>query len=158
MDEDIKALQDEEVEVLQSIYEGDEAFTVVKDKDQKHFQYKYGEDGTSKSFVLDIGWTDDYPNVCPTLSMDTFYNQHVIPSVKEEILEKVKAEAEQYLGMSMTYSLFEFVKEHLDELLNDQPDVIQEVTERVESVAIKDPEEGDHFNNISLRRYSVAVS
>ena len=30
----------------------------------------------------------------------------------------------QYLGMSMTFTIFEFVKENLDKLLQDQPDVI----------------------------------
>lgn len=31
-------------------------------------------------------------------------------------------EAEQYLGMSMTYSLFEYVKEKFDELIAEQPE------------------------------------
>lgn len=33
----------------------------------------------------------------------------------------MKEEAEQYLGMSMTYSLFEFVKEKFEELIKEQP-------------------------------------
>jgi hypothetical protein len=36
----------------------------------------------------------------------------------------VAGEAEQYLGMSMTYSLFEYVKENMDNLLEEQPDQI----------------------------------
>ena len=38
--------------------------------------------------------------------------------------QAVAVEAEQYLGMSMTYSLFEYVKENMDSLLEEQPDQI----------------------------------
>lgn len=48
--------------------------------------------------------------------------------MKEKICELVSSEAEQYLGMSMTYSLFEFVKERFEELIQDQP---EEIVERV---------------------------
>ena len=40
------------------------------------------------------------------------------------ILQAVAVEAEQFLGMSMTYSLFEYVKENMDNLLEEQPDQI----------------------------------
>jgi len=49
--EEVAALQSEELEVLNSIYEGDNAFTVLADN---HFQYKFGEDGDKKSFLLDV--------------------------------------------------------------------------------------------------------
>ena len=39
-------------------------------------------------------------------------------------LQAAIEEATQYLGMSMTFTIFEFVKENLDKLLQDQPDVI----------------------------------
>lgn len=48
--------------------------------------------------------------------------------MKEKICKLVSCEAEQYLGMSMTYSLFEFVKERFEELIQDQP---EELAERV---------------------------
>lgn len=37
-------------------------------------------------------------------------------------MDLVKTEADQYLGMSMTYSLFEFLKEKFEELMQEQPD------------------------------------
>lgn len=50
-------------------------------------------------------------------------------SLKEKICKLVSTEAEQYLGMSMTYSLFEFVKEKFDELIQDQPEeILEQVT------------------------------
>merc|ERR1712020_872189 len=53
------------------------------------------------------------------------YNKHIIPSVKEEILEFAKTEGEQYLGMPMTYTIIEQVKENLENLLKDQPEHIE---------------------------------
>jgi hypothetical protein len=50
-DEDIQVLQSEELEVLKSIYEGDQAFSAMSDT---HFQYKFGDDGDKKSFLLDV--------------------------------------------------------------------------------------------------------
>lgn len=43
-------------------------------------------------------------------------------SLKNKIIDIVTSEAEQYLGMSMTYSLFEFVKEEFEKLIEQQPE------------------------------------
>ena len=43
--------QEEELEVLKSIYEGDECYT---NPDKLKHRYKFGEDSTSRSFIL--GW------------------------------------------------------------------------------------------------------
>lgn len=40
------------------------------------------------------------------------------------------AEAEQFLGMSMTYSLFEIIKEKFDEVIVEQPDTLESYTEK----------------------------
>ena len=79
-----------------SIYDGDDLFTVIE---KKKFQYKLGEDGTAKSFILEITWTDEYPEVLPNISLDAFYNKHIIPSVKEQILEYAKSEGNYGLIM-----------------------------------------------------------
>ncbi|KAJ8985054.1 hypothetical protein NQ317_016969 [Molorchus minor] len=113
-------LQEEEREVLSSIYDGDESFKQIS---PSVFQYKYGETDTARSFLLEIKWGEKYPNELPLISMETFYNKHVMPSLKEKIVNVVLSEAEQYLGMSMTYSLFEFVKEKFDELIEEQPEI-----------------------------------
>lgn len=46
--------------------------------------------------------------------------------MKNKISKLVSAEADQYLGMSMTYSLFEFVKERFEELIQDLPEEVIE--------------------------------
>ena len=52
-------------------------------------------------------------------------------------------EAEQYLGMSMTYSLFEWVRESLDTLLTSQPETLQTVCEDLESKLSVDTNQDD---------------
>ena len=41
----------------------------------------------------------------------------------------MSTEAEQYLGMSMTYSLFEYAKENLETLLVNQPEAVEVVSD-----------------------------
>ena len=155
--EEIKALQDEEFEVLESIYEGDDAFSIQDKAKKNHFQYKFGEDGSGKSFVLDLRWGEQYPEVMPEISMETFYNRHLKPEVKEKIDLAVREEAEPLLGMSMTYTLFEFVKGELDSLLEDQPEVIQEIVEAVEKVKIEDDISCKPFRNMYVPPYESFV-
>jgi hypothetical protein len=61
-------------------------------------------------------------------------------------LNSISEEAEQFLGMSMTYSLFEWVRESLDTLLENQPESLQIVCDEVDKLSVKDsseePEEG----------------
>ncbi|KAK9504345.1 hypothetical protein O3M35_010700 [Rhynocoris fuscipes] len=109
-------LQEEEREVILSIYEGDPAFNQLS---PITFQYKYGNEEGPKSFLLEISWGDNYPNEKPKINMDTFYNKHIADSAKKRICEKLLEEAEQYLGGAMTYSLIEYVKEKFDELTAD---------------------------------------
>jgi hypothetical protein len=59
--------------------------------------------------------------------------------VKERVVSEVNMEAEQYLGTAMTYTLFEFVKEKLEELLAGQPEsFISDVTDSVDRITISD--------------------
>merc|ERR1711862_233262 len=60
-----------------------------------------------------------------------------IPSVKSKISDFVKTEGEMYLGMSMTFTIFEQVKENIEDLLADQPDqieIVNEVSDKLEDV------------------------
>lgn len=46
--------------------------------------------------------------------------------MKNKIVEVLNAEAEQWLGCGMTYTLFECLKERVDELMENQPTGCQE--------------------------------
>lgn len=114
-----KELQEEEIEVLQSIYEGDACF---KEVDSTTFQYKYGEDGDYKAFNVELLWGENYPMEAPTINLDTFYNKHIINSVKEKVKTGLLEQVEDLLECAMTFTLFEWVKENLEDLTAGQPD------------------------------------
>ncbi|XP_037958751.1 RWD domain-containing protein 4 [Teleopsis dalmanni] len=111
--------QAEEREALQSIYEGDNAF---KELDKATYQYKYGEDNDYKSFLVEIKWGENYPNELPEINMDTFYNRTLVSTVKEKIKAALLQEGELWIGCGMTYTLFECLKERIEELTADQPE------------------------------------
>ncbi|KAG8224150.1 hypothetical protein J437_LFUL005484 [Ladona fulva] len=134
-------LQSEEREVLLSIYDGDTAF---KELSENKYQYKYGEEGDPKSFLLEISWGETYPMDKPIVNMDTFYNKHLVQDVKQHVANSVVKEAEQFLGEAMTYTLFEWVKEHAEELLSAQPEsptATSSITDAVSSISISDSTE-----------------
>ncbi|EDO47448.1 predicted protein [Nematostella vectensis] len=109
--------QEEELEVLRSIYEVDDRF---KEIDDKTFQYKFGEDGHYKSFVLEISWPEDYPECAPNINLDAFYNKHISKDVKSSLLARVAEQCEMTLGGAMTFSLFDWANEHAEELMAEQ--------------------------------------
>ncbi|KAL3856773.1 hypothetical protein ACJMK2_011492 [Sinanodonta woodiana] len=111
--------QQEELEVLRSIYEGDGNF---KEISPTIFHYKYGEDGNYKSFILELSWPDSYPEEPPCVNMQMFYNKHILEKVKQKIINDILNQVQDLLGSAMTYTLFEWVRENLDDLLADQPD------------------------------------
>ncbi|CAL1543644.1 unnamed protein product [Lymnaea stagnalis] len=121
----VNEAQQEELEVLKSIYDGDVAFKQISDTT---FQYKFGEDGSYKSFIAEISWHDNYPEDVPNINMELFYNKHVASSVKESVKAGILQQAQDLLGMSMTFSLFEWVKDNLETLLEDQPNAPPSIT------------------------------
>ncbi|XP_042871325.1 RWD domain-containing protein 4-like [Penaeus japonicus] len=131
---------EEEREVLQSIYEGDNNFSMIN---ETTFQYKYGEEGENRSFLVEISWGADYPDDAPSINLDLFYNKHIVGTVKEKILSGLKEQAEINLGMSMTFTLFEWLKEAKEELLEEQPieapvNRITEINAEVNQMTIND--------------------
>ncbi|KAJ9584687.1 hypothetical protein L9F63_020969 [Diploptera punctata] len=147
-------LQEEEREVLLSIYDGDPAF---KNLTPTTFQYKFGEDESPKSFLLEISWSPSYPSEKPTVNMDTFYNKHIVQEVKDLILSQVNVEAEQYLGTAMTYTLFEYVKEKLEELLTAQPEsYVNDTTDSIENLSISETQESMLSSKRSVKKEQLS--
>ncbi|XP_074641563.1 RWD domain-containing protein 4-like [Tubulanus polymorphus] len=121
--------QQEELEVLRSIYEGDEAF---KEIEQNKFQYKVGEDGDYKSLLVEIVWGESYPSELPEINLNLFYNKHINESIINEIVSKLLQEAELNIGCAMSYTLFEWVKENQQQLMQNQQEnttIIQDVVD-----------------------------
>jgi len=120
---DYKQEQEEEREVLLSIYEEDNRFIKI---DDTTFQYKFGEDGHFKSFVLEIKWTEAYPEKTPIINLNAFYNKHLNDNVKELIISKLIEQCELNIGCAMTYTLFDWTNEHFDELTDKQTEFVQQ--------------------------------
>jgi len=114
-----KELQEEELEVLASIYDGDPHFKQIS---STCFQYKIGTDEDPKSFLLELSWVEDYPNISPIINLNAFYNKKLIPEVKATIIERLQKEAEMQIGTPMTYTLFEWAKDNAEELMKMQPE------------------------------------
>ncbi|ALC38661.1 CG10343 [Drosophila busckii] len=132
--------QTDELEALESIYEGDNNFKQI---DATTFQYKYGEEDSYKSFLVELKWGENYPDEAPTINMNAFYNRNLLPAVKEEIQAALVTEASQWIGCGMTYTLFECLKDNLETLTAGQPDsapAVVAVDEGVGALKISDPD------------------
>ncbi|XKL61169.1 hypothetical protein PGB90_008226 [Kerria lacca] len=110
MEDDLE-LQLEEEEALLAIYDGDSAFNRIS---STVFQYRCGENGENNSILLEISWPPLYPNEKPNINLNTFYNKHLGPFEKKFISDKINEKAQQYLGVAMTYTLIELVKDNLN--------------------------------------------
>jgi hypothetical protein len=106
--------QQEECEVLRAIYEGDERF---KEVSPTTYQYKVGDESGTKTFLVEVSWPVTYPDDLPTVSLDAFYNKHIPPGVKSAVVSTLTSQAESLLGTAMTYTLFEYAKDNVDELM-----------------------------------------
>jgi len=80
-----------------------------------------------------------------------YYNS--VQDVKERVVSQVNVEAEQYLGTAMTYTLFEFVKEKMEDLLVGQPQsVVSNVTDSVDRMAISGTQELESISKKPVKK------
>lgn len=126
--ENMEDTQEEERDVLRSIYDGDENF---KEIDPCCFQYKYGLEADNKAFILEIKWPKEYPTELPTVNLDTFFNKHLPSSLKDEIKSKILEQAEELKDSPMTYSLFDWMNENAHDFIDKIPDEILKVNFRL---------------------------
>ncbi|MEE6460886.1 hypothetical protein FKM82_001126 [Ascaphus truei] len=108
--------QEMELEALRSIYEGDECF---KELGPSGFQYRVGDNGDPKAFLIEISWPETYPETAPNISMNAFFNNQISPAVKQSIVVKLREQVEANLGTAMTYTLFEYAKDSKEEFMEN---------------------------------------
>ncbi|VDO26559.1 unnamed protein product [Haemonchus placei] len=124
--------QSVEMEVLESIYGADSNFKAI---DGNRIQYKFGVD-TPKSFVVEIEWPPEYPEVPPKINMDVFYNSNIADSVRQQIKSKVLEVAKENEGMAVTFTLIDYISTNLEELTSNweikqvQPEVEPKADDR----------------------------
>nr|CAB3265836.1 RWD domain-containing protein 4-like [Phallusia mammillata] len=109
--------QSEEQEVLASIFEDDSNFKQVNDT---CYQYKIGEDGHAKSFLIEFIWLPTYPEVPPEINLDAFYNNHILDSVKADVQNQLTEQASGLIGEAMLYSIIDWAKENHEDLMKNQ--------------------------------------
>lgn len=63
------------------------------------------------------------------------YKYFRVSSVKQNIKDKISKEADHYLGESMTFTLFEFLKDFAADLIAEQPEkeIVENITKLVRS-------------------------
>ncbi|NWX51488.1 RWDD4 protein, partial [Steatornis caripensis] len=120
-----------ELEALRSIYEGDACF---RELSPVSFQYRIGESGDPKAFLIEVSWPETYPQTAPVISMDAFFNNTISSAIKQSILDKLMVEVEANLGTAMTYTLFEYAKDNKELFMENQP--VNTVTSVSNSIAI----------------------
>ncbi|KAI5211256.1 RWD domain-containing protein 4 [Manis pentadactyla] len=108
--------QEMELEALRSIYEGDESF---RELSPVSFQYRIGENGDPKAFLIEISWTETYPQTPPVISMNAFFNNTISSAVKQSIVAKLQEAVEANLGTAMTYTLFEYAKDNKEQFMEN---------------------------------------
>ncbi|XP_064917318.1 RWD domain-containing protein 4 isoform X2 [Columba livia] len=124
-----------ELEALRSIYEGDLCF---RELSPVSFQYRIGENGDPKAFLIEVSWPETYPQTAPVISMDAFFNNTISSAIKQSILDKLMVEVEANLGTAMTYTLFEYAKDNKELFMEKQP--VNTVTSVSNSIAIGTPD------------------
>eukprot|EP00117_Sycon_ciliatum_P026824 scpid38005/ scgid21926/ RWD domain-containing protein 4; Protein FAM28A len=134
----MEAEQEEELEVLRSIYEADPCF---KEVSTTKFTYKvsYSDDAEdiSKSFVLEVEWPAEYPEAVPVCSLNSFFNNHLSAKTKESILLDINQQAADNIGEAVTFTLIEWAKSELAETIE------KNVTMREEALSTADTGGGD---------------
>ena len=54
--------------------------------------------------LLEIKWTEEYPSELPALSLESFYNKHLVPEVKTHILKAVTGQESFVIFLAKIYS------------------------------------------------------
>lgn len=119
-------LQKEEREVLQSIYEGDDAFKALS---ETSFSYRFGNAGEPKACLLQVDWPNQYPSTLPTFSLDNFFNNHLSEVNKTTIITQLNEQAEELIDSASTYSVIEWCRDNIEDLIvpEDKPPVADAV-------------------------------
>lgn len=124
----IQEQQSDEREAIQAMYDEDENFKVVNDTT---FQYKVtSSTNDKKSLLLQVEWTENYPDEKPKINLDLFYNNYLSPECRLKIVQNIEKEVEHYVGSPLTFVLFDHVQQNIDELIPDSTFNLSESKER----------------------------
>lgn len=111
-------LQNEEREILESIFEGDENFKVI---DANSYQCTvYSAESSDKTVAVRIHWPSQYPEIIPNFSLELSHNNQIPSHIKANLLNELKTFAEENIGVAMTYTIVDWLKDNIDSLIPDE--------------------------------------
>lgn len=76
--------------------------------------------------------------------------EYSVQEVKDKVLQHLEAEANQWLGSAMTYTLFQYVQEHYTELISAQPDSVVDLNLQTNQLKITDENQQVRISYVKL--------
>ena len=139
----------EEFETLQSIYQDDNSFRIV---DARTLTYKFAPAG-KKDFIVQFELTPNYPDGMPNIHMEILYNTKLTTDMKSTIVSALVREAEQLLGVQMLYSLLEWGRDNLEDVIAQcDTKSVQGDSAQSNSVPVIKQEKKEHLSKAAKRK------
>eukprot|EP01137_Pigoraptor_chileana_P012911 Opistho-2@65772 len=139
--------QAEELEVLRSIYGDDPNFKELS-PNSLGFMITPPEDAdkgdAARTVYLEVTWPPLYPDEVPVLSLNAFFNKDIRGEAKKAMVDALTKQAVDNIGVQMTYTLVDWLKEHLDGLLDGAYALPAVSNETKATAAAETPAHDDH--------------
>jgi len=141
---DYKEEQSNEIDALESIYPDE--LTVISEKPFHQFtlsvisQYD-GETVENATCDLQFTYTEKYPDELPIMEIPEYEN--IDENEVDELLEFMKEQAEENLGMAVVFTVYSAVQEKLTDMVESHATQIEDEKERI--IQEKEAEERKRF-------------
>ncbi|TWU77890.1 hypothetical protein ED733_004675 [Metarhizium rileyi] len=146
--------QVEEREVLESIFPEE-----ITDLSEAEFQVSIKldildeEDQEAPSFILQVRYPEEYPDVAPHLDLLAAQNapshQHFsIGDDREQLLEGIQETIQENIGMAMVFTIVSALKEAAEQLIQDRKDSVARIQE--EALLAAEREENKKFHGTQV--------
>ncbi|OAA49324.1 Ubiquitin-conjugating enzyme/RWD-like protein [Metarhizium rileyi] len=146
--------QVEEREVLESIFPEE-----ITDLSEAEFQVSIKldildeEDQEAPSFILQVRYPEEYPDVAPHLDLLAAQNapshQHFsIGDDREQLLERIQETIQENIGMAMVFTIVSALKEAAEQLIQDRKDSVARIQE--EALLAAEREENKKFHGTQV--------
>ena len=138
----------EEFETLDSIYQDDANFTV---KGDQSITYKFVFPD-AKDFIVQFDFPPTYPEDPPNIHMELMYNTKLRTEEKDAIITALSSEAEDLIGVQMMYSLLEWGKENLNDVVDEFSTETADTASAENHTSVKKPVKKEHLSKAAKRK------
>ena len=137
----------EEFETLESIYQDDTSFSM---KGDQSITYKFAFPDI-KDFIVQFDFPPSYPEEPPNIHMELMYNTKLRTEEKDVIITALSSEAEDLVGVQMMYSLLEWGKENLSEIVDEVSTELGDTAPAHNQTSVK-PVKKEHLTKAAKRK------